>query len=96
MSRPRCEREPPAESTFANGSNHDTAAVLRSKNTPSAAVLFALRLQQGHHEEPDLPGVRTGIHMGEVSERPGPDDDAAHPRVDGLAVDLAVRYDELP
>ena len=33
--------------------------------TPSAAVLFALRLQQVHREEPDLPGVRTGIHMGE-------------------------------
>ena len=40
--------------------------------TPSAAVLFALRLQQAHGEESDLPGVRTGIHMGEVSERPGP------------------------
>jgi len=41
--------------------------------TASAAVLFALRLQQVHREEPDLPSVRTGIHMGEVSERPGPD-----------------------
>jgi tetratricopeptide (TPR) repeat protein len=50
--------------------------------TPSAAVLFALRLQQVHHEEPDLPGVRTGIHMGEVSERAGPDGDAAHPRLE--------------
>ncbi len=59
--------------------------------TPSAAVLFALRLQQAHGEEPDLPGVRTGIHMGEVSERPGPDGDVAHPRVEGLAVDLAAR-----
>jgi hypothetical protein len=29
--------------------------------------------------------------MGEVSERPGPDGDAAHPRVEGLAVDLAAR-----
>jgi tetratricopeptide (TPR) repeat protein len=38
-------------------------------DTPSAAVLFGLRLQQLHHEEPDLPSVRTGIHMGEVSER---------------------------
>ncbi len=63
--------------------------------TPSAAVLFALRLQQGHHEEPDLPGVRTGIHMGEVSERPGPDGDAAYPRVEGLAVDLAARISGL-
>ena len=63
--------------------------------TPSAAVLFALRLQQVHGEEPDLPGVRTGIHMGEVSERPGPDGDAAHPRVEGLAVDLAARISGL-
>jgi class 3 adenylate cyclase len=30
--------------------------------------------------------VRTGIHMGEVSERPGSDGD-----VEGLAVDLAAR-----
>jgi len=59
--------------------------------TPSAAVLFALWLQQAHGKEPDLPGVRTGIHMGEVSERAGPDDDATHPRVEGLAVDLAAR-----
>jgi len=59
--------------------------------TPSAAVLFALRLQHAHGEEPDLPGVRTGIHMGEVSERPGPDGDMTHPRVEGLAVDLAAR-----
>src|SRR6185295_16503828 len=63
--------------------------------TPSAAVLFALRLQQAHGEEPDLPGVRTGIHMGEVSERPGPDGDVAHPRVEGLAVDLAARISSL-
>ena len=64
-------------------------------DTPSAAVLFALRLQRAHGEEPDLPGVRTGIHMGEVSERPGPDGDPAHPRVEGLAVDLAARISGL-
>ena len=63
--------------------------------TPSAAVLFALRLQQVHREEPDLPGVRTGIHMGEVSEHLGPQGDAAHPRVEGLAVDLAARISGL-
>jgi len=57
--------------------------------TPSAAVAFALRLQQAHSEEPDLPGVRTGIHMGEVSERSG--GDGASARVEGLAVDLAAR-----
>jgi TolB-like protein/class 3 adenylate cyclase len=54
--------------------------------TPSAAVLFALRLQQAHGDERDLPGVRTGIHMGEVSERRGSGGD-----VEGLAVDLAGR-----
>ena len=59
--------------------------------TPSAAVTFALRLQQAHSEEPDLPGVRTGIHMGEVSERSGPGGNGAPPRVEGLAVDLAAR-----
>ncbi len=63
--------------------------------TPSAAVLFALRLQQAHCEEPDLPGMRIGIHMGEVSERPGPEGDVAHPRVEGLAVDLAARISGL-
>ena len=62
--------------------------------TPSAAVSFALRLQQAHAAEPDLPGVRTGIHMGEVSERPGPEGDA-YPRIEGLAVDLAARISGL-
>jgi TolB-like protein/class 3 adenylate cyclase/Flp pilus assembly protein TadD len=59
--------------------------------TPSAAVTFALRLQQAHSDEPDLPGVRTGIHMGEVSERSGAGGGAAPARVEGLAVDLAAR-----
>ena len=59
--------------------------------TPSAAVLFGLRLQQVHHTESDLPGVRIGMHLGEVSENAGPEDDAGHPRVEGLAVDLAAR-----
>ncbi|TFG96396.1 MAG: tetratricopeptide repeat protein, partial [Myxococcales bacterium] len=59
--------------------------------TPSAAVLFALRLQQAHRQESDLPGVRIGMHLGEVSERAGSEDDLAHPRVEGLAVDLAAR-----
>ena len=54
--------------------------------TPSAAVLFALRLQQAHADDPELPGVRTGIHMGEVGRGPGSDGD-----VEGLAVDLAAR-----
>ncbi len=59
--------------------------------TPSSAVLFGLGLQQTHDAESDLPAVRVGIHMGEVTERPGPDNDADHPRVEGLAVDLAAR-----
>ena len=62
---------------------------------PSAAVSFALRLQQAQREEPDLPDVRTGMHMGEVSERPGPGGDAAYPRVEGLAFDLAARISGL-
>jgi TolB-like protein/class 3 adenylate cyclase/tetratricopeptide (TPR) repeat protein len=57
--------------------------------TPSAAVLFVLRLQEVHGAEADLPGIRTGIHMGEVSERAGVE--GAAPRVEGLAVDLAAR-----
>src|SRR5262249_8180454 len=54
--------------------------------TPSGAVLFALRLQQAPAEEPDLPRVRTGIHMGEVDELHGTDGD-----IEGLAVDLTSR-----
>jgi adenylate cyclase len=60
-------------------------------DTSSAAVTFALRLQQIHHFETDLPGVRIGIHMGEVSTRPL---DGAQ-RVEGLAVDLAARISGL-
>jgi TolB-like protein/class 3 adenylate cyclase/Tfp pilus assembly protein PilF len=60
--------------------------------TSSAAVLFALRLQDLHSTEPELPRVRVGIHVGEVTERaergPGP-------RVEGLAVDLASRVSGL-
>jgi len=61
-------------------------------DTPSAAVLFGLRVQQLHHKEPDLPGVRAGIHMGEVSERSA-GSDLARLDVEGLAVDLAARID---
>ncbi len=38
-----------------------------------------------------LPGVRTGLHMGEVIERRGPEGDGGPPRIEGLAVDLAAR-----
>lgn len=59
--------------------------------TASAAVVFALRLQQIHKYETELPGVRVGIHMGEVSVR------AAHgvQRVEGLIVDLTARISGL-
>ena len=57
----------------------------------SAAVSFALLLQQSHLDSPDLPGVRVGMHMGEVSERSGADSGGTQSRVEGLAVDLAAR-----
>jgi TolB-like protein/tetratricopeptide (TPR) repeat protein/class 3 adenylate cyclase len=59
----------------------------------SAGVIFALRLQQVQAEEPDLPGVRVGIHLGEVTETPGAG--GGPPRVGGLAVDLAARISGL-
>jgi TolB-like protein/class 3 adenylate cyclase/Flp pilus assembly protein TadD len=59
--------------------------------TSSEAVTFGLRLQQIHHYEDGLPGVRIGIHMGEVSTRPF---DGSQ-RVEGLAVDLAARISGL-
>jgi adenylate cyclase len=58
--------------------------------TPSAAVTFSLLLQRAHVETSDLPALRTGIHMGEVSEWLA-EGDTAPPRVEGLAVDLAAR-----
>jgi WD40 repeat protein/class 3 adenylate cyclase len=61
--------------------------------TSSAAVLFALALQQAHTAEPGLPGVRVGVHIGEVSETGQPGQ--AAPRVEGLAVDLAARIASL-
>ena len=63
--------------------------------TASAGVLFALRLQQAHSDATDLPGVRIGIHMGEVTEKPNPEGDDKHPRIEGLAVDVAARVSGL-
>ncbi len=59
--------------------------------TSSPAVLFGLTLQQAHAVERDLPGVRVGVHIGEVTETAG----TAAPRVEGLAVDLAARISSL-
>ena len=63
--------------------------------TPSAAVTFALRLQQIHHDKPELPKVRVGVHLGEVSERPAPAGAANPLFIEGLAVDLAGRIQSL-
>jgi len=60
--------------------------------TSSAAVVFALRLQQAHADEPDLPGVRIGVHLGEVTEQPAPDGGV---QVKGLAVDVTARIESL-
>jgi WD40 repeat protein/class 3 adenylate cyclase len=61
--------------------------------TPSTAVLFALRLQQAHALDRDLPGVRIGLHTGEVSEHANPDGNGI--RIEGLAVDTAARLQAL-
>ncbi len=63
--------------------------------TPSAAVTFALRLQQIHHDRPELPKVRVGVHLGEVSERPAPAGSSKPIFIEGLAVDLAARIQSL-
>jgi class 3 adenylate cyclase len=60
--------------------------------TPSTGVDFALRLQGMHFEAAELPKVRVGIHLGEVTDATGPD---GRPRVEGLAVDLASRIQSL-
>jgi serine/threonine-protein kinase len=62
---------------------------------PSAAVTFALRLQLFHHDEPALPAVRVGVHLGEVTERPAPPGSSKPTLVEGLAVDLASRVEGL-
>jgi hypothetical protein len=59
-------------------------------DSPSAAATFALRLQQIHHTETDLPAVRFGIHLGEVTERLAPPGSTKPVLVEGLAVDLAA------
>ena len=63
--------------------------------TPSAAVTFALRLQQIQHAEPELPAVRIGVHLGEVSEQRAPSEASKALLIEGLAVDLAGRIGAL-
>ncbi|MEE9279142.1 MAG: AAA family ATPase [Myxococcota bacterium] len=62
---------------------------------PSTAVSFALRLQQIHHDEPELPAVRVGVHLGEVTEEPTPAGSTKPTLVHGLAVDQAARIQSL-
>ncbi len=64
-------------------------------DAPSAAVTFGLRLQEIHRSEPDLPAVRVGIHLGEVTVRPAPEGASKPTLVEGLAVDLASRIQSL-
>ncbi len=63
--------------------------------TPSRAVEFALRLQNFHRENPKLPEVRIGIHMGEVTEKQNTPDSNRPIDIEGLAVDIASRIQSL-
>ncbi len=60
--------------------------------TSSEAVLFAVDLQKEHLSDPELPPIRIGIHMGEVTERTRADGTI---RVEGLTVDLTARLESL-
>ena len=61
----------------------------------SAAVEFALRLQDVHRADPELPRVRVGVHAGEVTEERAPEGSSKPILVGGLAVDLAARVGAL-
>src|SRR5690606_3402971 len=63
--------------------------------TPSHAVEFALRLQDFHRQNPGLPQVRIGMHMGEVTEKVSATAQGEKIEVDGLAVDIASRIQSL-
>lgn len=64
-------------------------------DAPSSAVTFSLRLQVLHSERPELPAVRIGVHLGEVTERPAPAGSSKPTLVEGIAVDLAARIGSL-
>ena len=64
-------------------------------DTPSAGAAFALRLQRAHQEDAELPRVRVGIHLGEVTEHTAPEGAATTAKVEGLAVDVAARIQAL-
>jgi WD40 repeat protein/class 3 adenylate cyclase len=62
---------------------------------PSAAVEFALQLQLAHKSTPEVPRVRVGIHMGEITERLVVSAATKRLEVEGLAVDVAARIQTL-
>ena len=62
---------------------------------PSAAVRYALALQSAHAAQADLPKVRVGIHVGEVTVRPADPATGGALGVDGLAADMASRLQAL-
>lgn len=61
-------------------------------DVPSKAVTFGLHLQQAHANDMELPKVRIGIHVGEVTESTLLEGVL---RVEGLAVDLTSRIQSL-
>lgn len=66
-----------------------------SFETPSEAVEFALELQRAHAADQQLPKVRIGIHVGEVSEKPPESGSNRSLDIQGLAVDIASRIESL-
>ena len=64
-------------------------------NSASAAVLFGLEVQRRHSNESDLPGVRIGIHLGEVTVQAQPANASRPIHVEGLSVDLTARIESL-
>jgi WD40 repeat protein/serine/threonine protein kinase/class 3 adenylate cyclase len=63
--------------------------------TPSEAVTFSLLLQQAHGADADLPRVRIGIHMGEITEIRDPAVSESGIELAGFAVDLGSRIQAL-
>jgi WD40 repeat protein/class 3 adenylate cyclase len=64
-------------------------------NSSSAATFFALNLQEWHFSNPEIPKLRTGIHIGEVTESEKVDGGGTTYDVEGLSVDLSSRIQTL-
>jgi len=63
--------------------------------SPSASTYFALKLQQWHFDTPNVPKLRTGIHIGEVTEFEKSETGGGAVDVEGLSVDLSARIQSL-